>query len=71
MTKLMEKAVREVTKLPARDQNRLARRLLAEVDSDSKLLTAEKVPPLLAKMVAKAKRDHREGKTIEMGWDEI
>ncbi|HEX8325454.1 MAG TPA: hypothetical protein VF595_16240 [Tepidisphaeraceae bacterium] len=71
MTKLLEKAINEMTKLPTRDQNRIARKLLAEVEGGMKRQSAEKVPPLLAKMVAKVKRDHKAGRTVEMGWDEL
>jgi hypothetical protein len=64
MTKLLEKAFAEAVKLPKKEQDRLAKWLLAELESERRwdesfALSAEQ----LAQMAEEALKEHRKGRT--------
>jgi len=64
MTKLLEKAFAEAVKLPKKEQDRLAKWLLAELESERRwdesfALCAEQ----LAQMAEEALKEHRKGRT--------
>ncbi len=72
MTGLLEKAFKEVSKLPETDQNIFARWILAEMDAekkwDKKFAESEDV---LAQLAQEALKDDEEGRTIELDIDEL
>ena len=64
MTKLLEKAFAEAVKLPKKEQDRLAKWLLAELESERRwdesfARSAEQ----LAQMAEEALKEHRKGRT--------
>ena len=67
MTKLLEKAFEEASKLPAKDQDSLACALLEEMTSQRHWddLFADS-PDLLEKLSKKALEEHRAGRTEEL-----
>lgn len=64
MTKLLEKAFKEASKLPVVDQNALAKWVLEEIEVEKKweLMFAES-EDVLDKLADEALRDHKKGKT--------
>lgn len=64
MTKLLEKAFEEAAKLPAKDQDSLARALLEELATEQRWdeLFASS-PDLLEELSKKALEQHRAGRT--------
>ncbi len=64
MTKLLEKAFEEASRLPEMEQNVLARRLLAELDSEmSWAKSFAESEDVLEMLADEAIREKREGKT--------
>ena len=64
MTQLLEKALREVAKLPASDQDAVAAIVLEELASEQKWAELfEKSQDVLAQMAEEALAEHRAGKT--------
>ena len=67
MTKQLEKAFSEATKLPPREQNRLARRWLEELASEKRWASLfAKSGRKLAAMAKEALAEHRRGETKEL-----
>ena len=68
MTKTLEKALAKVSRLPARDQNALARWLIAELESDARWSKAfRRSADRLAELADEALEDHRAGRTRRLG----
>ena len=64
MTQLLEKALKEVAKLPASDQDAVAAILLEEIASEQRWTASfAKSQELLAKLADKALADHAAGRT--------
>ncbi len=64
MTKLLEKALDEVAKLPASEQDALAAILLEEIESEKRWAESfAKSPEKLAKMAEEALAEYRAGRT--------
>ena len=64
MTQLLEKALEEVAKLPASDQDAVAAILLEEMASEQRWSASfAKSQELLAKLADKALADHAAGRT--------
>jgi len=64
MTQLLEKALKEVAKLPASDQDAVAAILLEEIASEQRWsVSFAKSQDLLAKFADKALADHAAGRT--------
>ena len=64
MTQLLEKALKEVAKLPASDQDAVAAILLEEIASEQRWSASfAKSQELLAKLADKALADHAAGRT--------
>jgi len=64
MTQLLEKALREVAKLPPSDQDAVAAIVLEELASEQKWAELfEKSQDVLARMAHEALAEHRAGKT--------
>lgn len=67
MTELLEQAFIEANKLPDSEQNALARRILAELESErhwDRLF--ENSQDLLEKLAGEALSEHRAGKTLPL-----
>jgi hypothetical protein len=72
MTKQLEKAFSEAKKLPPKEQNRLARRLLEDLASEkrwARLLA--KTGPKLDALEDEALAEHRRGETKELDPDAL
>ena len=68
MTKTLEKAFAKVSRLPARDQNVLARWLIAELESEARWAKAfRRSEDRLAQLANEALADHRNGRTRRLG----
>ena len=64
MTKLLDKAISEVAKLPEAEQDALGAILLAEIESEHRWADSfAKSQDLLADLAAKARAEHAAGKT--------
>ncbi len=64
MTQLLEKALKEVAKLPASDQDAVAAIVLEEIASEQRWSASfAKSQELLAKLADKALADHAAGRT--------
>ena len=64
MTQLLEKALREVAKLPPSDQDAVAAIVLEELASEQKWAELfEKSPDVLARMAEEALAEHHAGNT--------
>lgn len=72
MTKLLEQAFAEVSKLPPQEQDALADWLLAELESEKRWgrLFADSQAEL-SKLAAEALAEHRRGQTQELDPDQI
>ena len=68
MTTLLQRAVAEVEKLPAEDQDAIAARLLAEVDDERQWETrfASTTDDQWDRIVADVRRDVAEGSTLPL-----
>jgi hypothetical protein len=72
MTKLLEKAFAEASKLPEEEQDSLAERLLAEIDSDHQWDEAfAKSGALLSRLAEEALAEHRAGLTQDLDPDRL
>ena len=70
MTKLLEKAFSEASKLPETEQDSLAERVLAELDSDRHWDDAfARSGDLLRRLADEALADHRAGLTQDLDPD--
>jgi hypothetical protein len=68
MTKLLEKALREASKLPAREQNAFAKIMLEELTSERKWTRQfAKSQHKLATLADEALLEHAQGKTMPLG----
>jgi hypothetical protein len=64
MTKLLERAFAEAVKLPKKEQDRLAKWLLAELESERRWDEAfARSPDHLAELADEALKEHRKGRT--------
>jgi hypothetical protein len=72
MTKLLEEAMAEISKLPAEVQDRVAAQLLEELADEAKWDTAFAASAdQLAKLAAEAREEYRAGRTEKLGFDEL
>jgi len=72
MTKLLEKAFAEATKLPKKDQDELARWVLAEIAAEERWDEAfRRSGDQLAKLAQQALNEHRKGKTRPLDPDKL
>ncbi|MGH7177188.1 MAG: hypothetical protein ACREJC_07405 [Tepidisphaeraceae bacterium] len=72
MTKLLEEAFSQASKLPPEEQDAVAARLLQELADDRQWDDAfEKSQDQIAKMAKKVRRDVQTGKTRQVGIDEL
>lgn len=72
MTKLLHKAFDKASKLPDHLQDQLAEALLEELEGETQWdETLANSQGTLDKLTENALRQHREGKTKEMGFDEL
>jgi hypothetical protein len=72
MTKLLEKAFAEASKLPEAEQDFLAERLLSELDSDRQWDEAfAKSGDLLSRLAEEALNEHRAGLTQDLDPDRL
>ncbi len=72
MTKLLEKAFAEASKLPEEDQDRVAAQLLRELADDARwdasfAASASK----LERLAAEALEEYQAGRTEELGFDQL
>lgn len=72
MTKLLEKAFKEASRLPVVDQNAIAKWLLEELESEKKweLMFAES-EDVLDKLADEALAAHKKGKTSPLNIDSL
>lgn len=67
MTKLLEQAFAEASKLPEEDQNAVAHWLLSELDSERAWQERfTQSVPFLQELVEEALEEHRRGETLEL-----
>lgn len=72
MTELLNKAMTEIAKLPAREQDALASWILEELKSDNRWNQAfEETQDELGRLADEALREHRAGKTKPLDPDRI
>lgn len=72
MTKLLEKALTEVSKLPKKEQDALAVWILEELASERRWEKAfSESPGLLDKLADAALAEHREGQTQRLDPDKL
>ena len=72
MTDLLTKAFKKASTLPDHLQDELAVELLDELEWEMKWNnTLKNSQSILGKMASKAVKDYREGKTPELGFDEL
>ncbi len=72
MTKLLEKAFAEATKLPKKEQDQLAKFVLAEIAADQRWDEAlHRSGDQLSKLAAKALTEHRQGKSRLLDPDKL
>ena len=72
MTQLLEQAFKVASGLPALEQNALARRLLAELDSEKRWDNSfAESEDLLAELAAEALDDDRKGRTSSLDLDKL
>jgi hypothetical protein len=72
MTELLAKAFTEAMKLPEAEQNELARRILAELESERRWDELfENSQDLLGKLAEAALAEHRAGKTQILDIDQL
>ena len=72
MTRLLTKAFKEAGRLPAEAQNQLAAQLLEDLASEAKWdETLASSPDVLEKLADEALEEYREGRTEELGFDEL
>jgi hypothetical protein len=67
MTRLLEKALREASKLPSREQNAFAKIMLEELASEKKWTRKfSKTQDAIASLAGEALLEHRQGKTVPL-----
>ena len=72
MTKLLEKAFEEASKLPEIEQNTIAKWLLKELEAEKKWEKAfANSEDILDKLAAEALESHRQGKTIPLDMEKL
>lgn len=72
MTRLLEKAFEEASKLPADEQDALARTLLEELESEERWGGMfEDADDLLSELADEAVSEHRQGKTEPLDPDRL
>lgn len=72
MTKLLEKAFAEAVKLPRKEQDKLAKWLLAEMASEHRWDDAfTRSSDRLAQLAEEALNEHRKGRTRALNPDEL
>jgi len=72
MTALLQEVFQKASALPEVVQDMLAKELLQEIKwEDQWDITLENSQSALEKLTVKAMREYREGKTTEMGFDEL
>ena len=72
MTALLQEVFKKASVLPEAVQDMLARELLAEIEWEIQWdSTFENSQSALEKLTLKAMQEYREGKTTEMGFDEL
>ena len=72
MTKLLEKAFTEASKLPEQDQDAIASWLLAEIESERQWDEAfAKSESLLSRLAEEALEEHRAGQTQDLDPDRL
>jgi hypothetical protein len=68
VTKTLEKAFAKAKRLPAKEQNSVARWLLAELESEARWNKAfRRSAARLAELADEALREHRNGRTRRLG----
>ncbi|HET6164492.1 MAG TPA: hypothetical protein VFG37_12545 [Planctomycetota bacterium] len=68
MTKTLARALAKMSRLPARDQDSVARWLLAELESESRWSKAfRRSADRLAELADEALKEHRDGRTRRLG----
>jgi hypothetical protein len=73
-TKLLDTLFEKVSAMDPEVQDQLAKQWLEELEDEAKwdeTFASPKSQQLLEKLAKKALEDHREGKTIAKGWDEL
>ena len=72
MTKLLEKAFAQAVKLPKREQDKLAKWLLSEMESERKWDEAfSRSSSQLARLAEEALKEHRKGRTKVLDPDQL
>ena len=72
MTKLLEKAFAEAVKLPKKEQDKLAKWLLAELESERRWNEAfARSGDQLAELADKALQEHRKGRTKPLNPEQL
>ena len=72
MTRLLEKAFAEASRLPERDQDAIAEIVLAELASEERWSELfEKSQDALAELAEEALAEHRAGKTRPLNLDDL
>ena len=72
MTELLRKAFEEADRLPEKDQNALATRLLEEIESESRWSeTFSRSGDTLARLANEALAEHRTGETQDLDPDRL
>jgi len=72
MTKLLEKTIQEVSKLPKIEQNRVAKWLLAELEADRKWDQAfAESEDVLDRLAEEALEEQRQGRTFPLDIDKL
>ena len=72
MTKLLEKAFAEAVKLPKREQDKLAKWLLAELESERRWDQAfASSADQLAQLAEEALKEHRKGRTKPLNPEQL
>ncbi|MFQ5640973.1 MAG: hypothetical protein ACE5IR_23595 [bacterium] len=72
MTELLTKAFEKAAELPQRDQDEIAERLLEDIQGELKWdETLAKSRDKLEKLAEKALQEFEDGKTKNMGFDEL
>lgn len=72
MTKLLEKAIAEIEKLPKKDQDSIAQIILDEIEDEKKWDKAfAKSQHKLSKIAEKVRADIKAGRTRKIGIDQL
>jgi hypothetical protein len=72
MTQLLEKAIAEIYKLPATDQDAIAAMILDELAEEQRWdMVFARSQDKLAKLAEKVREDIKAGRVMKMGFDEL